>query len=97
MWSRLGREVADAPPGTYCWSDIREPNIHWNDPDPVLVGADLLDHFPVERFRILTAIPGPTGALPLVRETGRHWDIEFSDHLPFVFDLDLPPEVKNHG
>jgi hypothetical protein len=49
IWSRLGREVEDAPRGTYYGSDIRELNIYWNYHDQVLVGADLLDHFPAER------------------------------------------------
>jgi hypothetical protein len=97
IWSRLGREAEEAPPGTYYWSEIRELNVYWNYLDQVLVGADLLDHFPAERFRILTSIPGPTGPLPLIRETGRHWRIELSDHLPLVFDLDLPEENENHG
>jgi hypothetical protein len=97
IWSRLGREVEDEPPGTYYWSENRELNVYWNYLDQVLVGADLLDHFPAEQFRILTSVPGPTGPLPLIRETGRHWVVEPSDHLPLVFDLDLPEEDDNHG
>jgi hypothetical protein len=97
IWSRLGREVEDAPPGTYYWSDVRELNIYWNYLDQVLIGADLLDHSPAERLRILTSVPGANGPLPLIRETGRHWVIELSDHLPLVFDLDRPPEVVHHG
>lgn len=96
IWSKLGREASDAPPGTYYWRTKRHHNIYWNYPDQVLIGADLIDHFPVGHFRILTEIPGPDGPLRLIRETERHWKIEISDHLPLVFDLDLPSEPDDH-
>jgi len=96
MWSRLGREVGDGPPGTYYWDKHRPMNTYWNYPDQVLIGPDLLDHFPEGGFRILTAIPGPGGDRPLIRETHRHWKIEVSDHLPILFELNLPPEA-NHA
>ena len=92
LWSRLGREASDGPPGTYYWGDHRNSNIYWNFIDQVLVGHDLLDQFPDSRFRILTSIRGEDGPLPLVRETDRHWKVEVSDHLPLIFDLDLPEE-----
>lgn len=97
LWAMLGQEADDAPPGTYYWDANRPLNIYWNYLDQVLVGADLLDHFPRERFRILTTIPGPDGPLSLIRETERHWIIEVSDHLPLIFDVDLPPEANDHG
>ncbi len=95
MWKRLGREIDEAPPGTYYWNQHKEINIYWNYIDQVLVGHDLLDHFPENRFRILTSIPGENGPRPLIRATDRHWNIEISDHLPLIFDLDLPSEPKH--
>jgi len=97
IWSRLGQEADDAPPGTYYWNKNRSLNIYWNYLDQVLVGADLLDHFPAEQFRILTSIPGPSGPRPLIRETERHWVIDISDHVPLIFDVDLPPEADDHA
>ena len=96
IWSRIGREVDDGPPGTYYWESKREHNLYWTYVDQVLVGHDLLDHFPESRFRILTSIPGETGQIPLIRESARHWKVELSDHLPLIFDLDLLPEA-DHG
>lgn len=96
-WSRLGREWPEAPPGTYYWRNNRELNTYWNWIDQVLVGADLLDHFSPDRLRILTSIPGPAGPRPLIRETPKHWSVEISDHLPLIFDVDLPPEETVNG
>ena len=96
VWSRMGREVESGPPGTYYWDSSRELNIYWNYLDQVLVGYDLLDLFPDDRFRIVTTVPGPTGDQSLIRETNSHWKVEISDHLPLIFDLNLPPE-ENHA
>ncbi len=95
MWTRLGREFEDAPPGTYYFNQHKETNIYWNYIDQVLVGHDLLDYFPDSRFRILTSIPGKNGPTPLIRVTDLHWKVKISDHLPLLFDLDLPTEAKH--
>ena len=63
---------------------------YWNYPDQVLVGYDLMDRFLDDQFRILTSIPDGQGSeRRLLRELDVHWGIEFSDHLPILFDLDL--------
>lgn len=93
IWSRLGREEFEGPPGTYYWEARRDINIYWNYIDQVLVGHDLLDYFPDQRFRILTSITGASGPRSLIRETELHWKVEVSDHLPLLFELDLPPEA----
>jgi len=69
--------------------------VYWNYIDQVLVGHDLLDHFPDSQFRILTEIPGEDEPRPLIRPTPLHWKIEVSDHLPLIFDVDLPPEADH--
>jgi exonuclease III len=96
IWSRLGREATEGPPGTYYWRARREMNLYWNYVDQVLVGHDLLDHFPESRFRILTSIPDEERSRQLIRETDRHWKIGVSDHLPLLFDVELPEET-DHG
>jgi exonuclease III len=92
IWTRLGRETDEGPPGTYYWDNHRPTNIYWNYLDQVLVGHDLLDHFPDSRFRILTSIPGNDGPRQLIRSTEQHWKVDVSDHLPLIFDVDLPAE-----
>ena len=90
MWSLLGGEVIEGPPGTFYWPSHRAFNIYWNYPDQVLVGYDLLDQFPDHQLRILAELPDASGREPLFRETYRHWAIDrVSDHLPLLFDLDL--------
>ncbi len=37
------------------------------------------------------------GPRSLIRETPRHWNIEISDPLPLIFDVDLPPEANDNG
>ncbi len=95
IWKRLGSDILDGAPGTYYWRQQREFNIFWNYVDQVLVGHDLLDYFPDSRFRILTAIPGLNEPSFLIRETKAHWKIEVSDHLPILFDVDLPSEADH--
>jgi Endonuclease/Exonuclease/phosphatase family len=92
IWARLGRETDEGPPGTYYWNQHRPSNIYWNYLDQVLVGHDLLDYFPDSRFRILTSIPGDDGPRKLIRSTKEHWKVDVSDHLPLIFDVDLPVE-----
>lgn len=95
IWSRLGREETEGPPGTYYWEPHRDVNIYWNYIDQVLVGHDLLDHFPDLQFRILTSITQGAGRRSLIRETDWHWKIEVSDHLPLLFELDQPREATH--
>lgn len=95
-WSRLGREVPQ-PPGTYYFDSVSKPlNIFWHHLDQVLVRPALFEAFPDEEFRILTSIPGPDGSpVDLIRSTGKHWALVYSDHLPILFKLDLPKELKD--
>jgi exonuclease III len=95
IWTRLGRETDEGPPGTYYWDQHRDSNIYWNYVDQVLVGHDLLDYFPDSRFRILTSIPGNDEPQQLIRSTKLHWTVEVSDHLPLIFDVDLPSESEH--
>ena len=95
MWNLLGRQSPDQPSGTFYWPNHRPFNLCWNCPDQVLVGHDLLDHFPDEQLRILTTLPPALGHASLFRETRRHWLIdEISDHLPLVFDLNPEEAIR---
>ena len=95
-WSRLGREVPHAP-GTYYFDSVSRPfNIFWHHLDQVLVRPSLFNAFPDEEFRILTSLPGPDGSpIELIRSTGKHWALVYSDHLPILFKLDPPKELKH--
>jgi hypothetical protein len=96
-WSRLGRELPEAP-GTHYFKNVSKPlNLFWHHLDQVLVRPALfeVDAFPDEKFQILTSVPDSEGGpVDLVRSTGKHWDTLHSDHLPIVFKLD-PPEERD--
>jgi hypothetical protein len=95
MWSRLGGEIPRAP-GTHYWKSVADPfNIFWHSLDQVLVRPALIheDAFRDEDFQVLTTIPGEGGEpIYLIRSTGKHWELQVSDHLPIVFKLALPSE-----
>ncbi len=40
---------------------------------------------------LLRSFPG----IDLIRSTGKHWDLKYSDHLPILFKLDLPKELND--
>ena len=96
MWSRLGRELPE-PPGTHYWGNVGDPfNVYWQSLDQVLIRPALLAAFRDSDFRIPTSIPGTDRPSEnLIRSTGKHWEIEISDHLPILFKLDLPKEMGN--
>jgi hypothetical protein len=83
MWSRLGREIPE-PPGTHYWNSIQDPfNIFWHSLDQVLVRPPLFGSFPDDNFHVLTCVRLPGGeTVDLIRNTGKHWEVRVSDHLP---------------
>jgi len=89
MWSLMGRAEA---PGTYYWDSTKSYNIYWLCLDGVIAGNSLRDVFRDETLEIITKISdGNGGEVPLFRLAEKHWKIEFSDHLPIRFDLQLRP------
>jgi hypothetical protein len=96
-WSRLGRQ-APHPSGTHYYKNVSKPmNLFWHHLDQVLIRPSLYAAFSDEDFKILTSIPGPAGdAIELVRSTGKHWELNYSDHLPILFALN-PPEEPAHA
>jgi len=84
MWGHLGDKTV-APPGTYYYERAEHVNYFWNAFDQVLIRPELIDSFPVENLRILTA----AGGTSLVSETGIPEKNLASDHLPLVFTLDV--------
>lgn len=96
-WSRLGREEPDAP-GTYYYGNVAKPlNLFWHHLDQVLIRPALLDSFRDEDFQVLTSVPGEDGEpIALIRSTGKHWTLKYSDHLPILFKLD-PPKDPAHA
>jgi hypothetical protein len=96
-WTRLGRDLPEAP-GTYYWDNSADPfNLFWHSLDQVLVRPALFNSFRDEDFQILTAIPWGSGeTLDLIRDRGKHWELRVSDHLPVLFKLE-PPLEDHHG
>jgi hypothetical protein len=96
-WSKLGRDLPD-PPGTFYWPNVGDPfNVYWHSLDQVLIRPALLNTFRDEDFHILTSIPWTGGErLDLVRSTGKHWELQISDHLPILFKLN-PPKEDDHA
>ncbi len=52
-----------------------------------------------DSLRILSTVPDSTGSeAALYRKAERHWQIEYSDHLPILFELSLPrSEEHDHA
>ena len=92
-WSRLG-EQGGKPSGTHYYGNVSKPfNIFWHHLDQVLVRPSLFSAFHDETFEILTSIPGKDGTpIELISSTGKHWKLNYSDHLPILFKLDPPKE-----
>jgi hypothetical protein len=96
MWSVMGR--ADAP-GTYYWNQREPKNPYWHCIDGVLLRPSLRGIFVEDSLRILSRIPGPMGMeIPLFRLAEKHYEFEYSDHLPIVFAIDVPEsEESDHA
>jgi len=89
MWSLMGRAGA---PGTYYWDSTDSHNIYWFCIDGVIARHSLREIFRDETLEILTTIPDRDGEeVPLFRLAEKHWKIDFSDHLPIRFELELKP------
>jgi hypothetical protein len=90
MWSVMGRTNA---PGTYYWNNNEPENPYWNCIDGVLLRPCLRGIFDDDSLRILSQIPGPTGTeISLYHQAEKHCHIDYSDHLPIIFGLDLPED-----
>ena len=87
MWSLMGRSEA---PGTCYWDGADSYNIYWYCIDGVIARPSLRTLFRDETLSILATIPDHEGVeVPLFRLAEKHWKIEFSDHLPITFELEL--------
>jgi endonuclease/exonuclease/phosphatase family metal-dependent hydrolase len=95
-WSHFARSDPD-PPGTYYWNESGQPlNIFWHSLDQILVRPALFDAFRDETFQVLASLPERSPErMQLIRNTGKHWKIEVSDHLPILFRLDLSKGADN--
>ncbi len=99
MWSLMGRSEA---PGTYFWDSTDAYNIYWYCLDRVIARPSLRGIFLDESPAILTTIPDRVDQsidVPLFRSAVKHWKIEFSDHPPILFELDLREQNSgaSHG
>lgn len=90
MWSHFG-DHPRGPPGTYYKDLSGEPtNYFWHTFDQVLVRYDLLDCFSFDQLRILTQ----AGKKSLLSSDGIPDAARGSDHLPIIFEINIP-EVLN--
>ena len=81
MWNHFG-DRGPNPPGTYFHENS---TLRWNMFDQVLVRPDLIGKFMDSELKVLTAI-GPD---PLLKTSGIPDADVASDHLPFLFGLDV--------
>jgi hypothetical protein len=94
MWSVMGQPDA---PGTYYWDKSDPKNPYWHCIDGVLLRPCLRGIFKDDSLRILSRIPGSAGAeIALYHHAEKHCHIDYSDHLPIVFGLDLPKDQEEH-
>ncbi|WP_435009278.1 endonuclease/exonuclease/phosphatase family protein [Tundrisphaera lichenicola] len=92
MWSLMGRSGV---PGTYYWDSSDPYNIHWHCLDGVLIRPDLRGIYRDDSLEIVDSIPDVDGQdIPMIRLAKKHWQIEYSDHLPILFDLEMPSEER---
>jgi exonuclease III len=84
MWGYFG-ESTNSPPGTYYYDKSGHVCYFWNIFDQVLVRPDLLSQWDDESLRILTS----NGQQSFLTAKGLPDTINFSDHLPLLFRLNL--------
>ena len=89
MWSLMGRAEA---PGTYYWDSTDHLNIYWQCLDGVIARHGLRGVFLEDTLRIITTIPGlDDREVALFHRAEKQWRVDFSDHLPIQFELQLKP------
>jgi exonuclease III len=93
-WSRLG-DLTDGPPGTFYHRQNNLTNTYWHMLDQVLIRPALIDSFSDKSFRILDKLPIRDGDVDLVQEKTIHWKLRISDHLPILFSMNLPEDVRH--
>ncbi len=84
MWRYFG-ERANSPPGTYYYDKSRHVCYFWNIFDQVLIRPDLLSQWDDKSLQILTS----NGQQSFLTAKGLPDTINFSDHLPLLFRLNL--------
>lgn len=84
MWAHFG-DAKGGTAGSYFYDSAEHVNYYWNVFDQVLIRPELADGFDTQTLRILTSV----GSRSLVRSDGRPDHVNFSDHLPIVFELNF--------
>jgi hypothetical protein len=88
MWSVMGKAEA---PGTHYYDGSDPKNPYWHCIDGVLLRPALREIFVEGSVRILSRIPASDGAeILLYRLAEKHYHLAYSDHLPLVFEIDVP-------
>jgi endonuclease/exonuclease/phosphatase family metal-dependent hydrolase len=92
MWRFFGAR-GSVPSGTYYYERAEHVVYFWNIFDQVLVRPSLMDGFDDDAVRIVDKV----GETSLTYGDGRPNRSVGSDHLPIVFELDIPLEAANDG
>lgn len=82
MWAHLSDVNSDTA-GSYYYDRAEHVNYFWNTFDQVLLRPELAAHFDRRELKILTI----AGERSLVGPDGRPDAVEWSDHLPVIFEL----------
>jgi endonuclease/exonuclease/phosphatase family metal-dependent hydrolase len=90
MWRFFG-ENAGGPSGTYYYERAEHVVYFWNIFDQILVRPTLIDCFEDDDLQIIDAV----GQVKLTRADGRPNSNVGSDHLPILFEMDIPLEDAN--
>jgi hypothetical protein len=90
MWNLYGDEPRSSAPATYYYRGSDPHELYWHMLDQVLIRPSLLDGFDFSALEIVTAVRGAE----LISATGVPDRSRYSDHLPVVFQVDLPSEDR---
>lgn len=78
MWNMFGDK--DGPPGSYYYSKTSIQNYYWHIFDQVLLRPSLIEHFCLDKLKILNSIDAQSIADPEGRPS-------VSDHFPLYFEI----------
>ena len=84
MWAHMGDRHRDTA-GSYFYDRAEHVNYFWNVFDQVLIRPELVSRFDPSQVNIFTAV----GDRSMVRPDGRPDRVNFSDHLPLIFEVDF--------
>lgn len=85
MWGFLGDTGKGEVSGTYYYNPSKPIQYYWHVLDQVLIRPSLLDNFDSSKVAIITK----TTSFNLLTNKGLIDDVNYSDHLPIMFNLNI--------